>query len=193
MVGGTLTQLGKNGEEHVVYYFSRRFSLAEEIYSTTVRKLLGIVYFLQRFCCYLEKSTFEAPTDNQVLRYFFIKPSLSRREARWLEFLGHFGATNLTLVKWKVHVLEDAPSRAPQTQGHALSFNNLWSIVLRVAHPEGLESNYYEDPTFGDVYQVLKGEQLAEKTKQDRVSRMLNDLELKGTVLYPDPRSVFPL
>lgn len=173
-VGGTLTQLRKNGEENVISYFSKRFSPAEEIYSRNEREMLGLVYFFQRFRYYLEGSTFEILSDIQIPRHFFTKPSLSRRELRCLEFLGHFGITNLTLVKGKVHVLCNAPSQAPHAQEHAPSVSNLCSIVPRVAHPEVFESNYSEDPWFGDLYRVLKGEQLAEKTKQDRVSGMLN-------------------
>lgn len=124
-VGGTLTQLDDAGREHAISYFSKRLSAAEENYTANDRELLGLVYFLQRFRCYLEGTEFEVFTDNQVLRYFFSKPILSRREARWLDVLGQFGITQLTLVKGKVHVLGDVPSRAPQVISGCPRMNNL--------------------------------------------------------------------
>lgn len=48
-VGGTLTQIGDDGSEHVISYFSKRLSTAEENYSANDRELLGLVYFLQGF------------------------------------------------------------------------------------------------------------------------------------------------
>ena len=53
-------------------------------------------------------------TDNQVLKHFFTKAKLSRREARWLETLGNFGVFPINLKPGKIHVLGDTLSRAPQ-------------------------------------------------------------------------------
>lgn len=94
-VGGTLTQLDDTGEENSIAYFSKRLSLAEETYSVNDRELLGLIYFLQHFRCYLEGSKFAVLTDNQVLRSFFSKASLDCFETRWLAFLGQFGITKL--------------------------------------------------------------------------------------------------
>lgn len=83
-------------------------------YSANDRELLGLIYFLQRFRCYFEGSEFEVLTDNQVLERSLTKPNPGRWEARWLDFLGRFSITSLTLEKGKVHVLGDSLSRAPQ-------------------------------------------------------------------------------
>lgn len=98
-VGGTLTQVSETGEHAI--YFLKRLSPAEENYSANDRELLGLIYFLQRFRCFLEGSSFDVLTDNQVLRSLFCKDTLSRRESRWLDFLGQYGITKLTLVKGK--------------------------------------------------------------------------------------------
>lgn len=110
-VGETLSQIDVNGHEQAIAYFSKRLSTTKENYSANDLEILGIVYFLQRFRCYLEGSEFEVITDNQVLRYFFSKPSLSRREARWLEFHCQFGISQLTLQKGLINVLGDVLSR----------------------------------------------------------------------------------
>lgn len=53
-VGGTLSQFVNEGCEHVIYYFSKRLSPAEEKNTADDREPLGFVYFLQRFRYYLE-------------------------------------------------------------------------------------------------------------------------------------------
>lgn len=67
-VGGNLTQINDVGDEYVISYFSKRLSPAEENYSANGRELLGLVYSLQRFRCYIEGSEFEVMTDNQALK-----------------------------------------------------------------------------------------------------------------------------
>lgn len=93
VVGGTLAQIDASVQEFPKSYFSKRFPPAEDNYSANYHELLGLICFLLRFRCYLEGSEAEVVTDNQVLRYFFSKLTLSRREARWLEFLSGFGIT----------------------------------------------------------------------------------------------------
>ena len=86
-VGGTLTQLDVDGKDRVIAFFSKKLSKAEQNYSANDRELLGLIYFLERFRCYLEGSEFEVISDNQVLKSFFTKPKLSRKEACRLETL----------------------------------------------------------------------------------------------------------
>lgn len=56
--GGTLTQLDYNGSDLVFTYFYKKLSGTEQKYTTNERELLGLVYFLKRFRCYLEGTTF---------------------------------------------------------------------------------------------------------------------------------------
>lgn len=103
-VGGTLTQVSKRGE-HAISNFSKRLSPEEENYSAKDREQLGLIYFLKRFKCYLEVSSFDVLTDNQVLKSFFNKTNPSGCDERWLDFLSQFNITKMTLVKGKIHVL----------------------------------------------------------------------------------------
>ena len=81
-VGGTLTQLDDEKGERVIAYYSRKLSDEEVKCTANERELLGLVYCLKRFRCYLEGASFEVFTDNQILNCFFTKPNLSRKEAR---------------------------------------------------------------------------------------------------------------
>ena len=71
-VGGCLTQKSENGKDRASAYFLKRLSSAEENYIANDGGLLGLVYFLKRFHCYLEGFSFEVITDNQVLKHFFL-------------------------------------------------------------------------------------------------------------------------
>lgn len=141
-VGVTLTQLDLLGHEIAIAYFSIRLSPTEENYSTNDRELLGLIYFLQIFVFYLEGSELEVLMDNQVLRRFFSKPNMSRKKARWIDFLGQLGITKLTLVKGKVHVLGDAFSRAPQIASSKHLHKNAIQIhKLELQLPPGFVQN----------------------------------------------------
>lgn len=101
------------GGDRVVAYYSRKLSTAEESYTANERELLGLVYFLKRFRCFLEGAPFDVFTDNQVLKHFFTNPSLHRREARWLDLLSQFNILNMNHKPGRIHVLGDVLSRAP--------------------------------------------------------------------------------
>lgn len=63
-VGEMLTQQDVDGHVEAIAYFLKQLSSAEEHYLAIDRKLLGLVYFVKQFCCYLEGIDFEAFADN---------------------------------------------------------------------------------------------------------------------------------
>lgn len=181
-VGGTLTQVHATGE-HPISYFSKRLSPAEENYSANDRELMGLIYFLKRFRCYLEGTSFEVVTDNQVLRSFFTKPALSRRESRWLDFLGQFGITRLTLVKGKIHVLGDALSRAPHIATNNVETRKPTSLTIEAELPIGMTENYDSDQFFHTYFRALKGSFPNENVIRERVMQLLPEFQLEEDVL----------
>ena len=96
----------------MIAYSSKKLSAEEEGYCASDHKVLELIYFLKRFRCYLEGATFEKFTDNQVLKNFFTKPSMRRKEPTWLETLGNFGIFPMNLQPGKMHVLGDVLYRA---------------------------------------------------------------------------------
>ncbi len=135
-VGGTLRQLDDSGKDRVIALFSKKWSPAEQKYTTNDRELLRLIYFLQRFRCYLEGSSFEIFTDNQVLKNFFTKPKMSRREARWLETLGNFGIFPISLKLGKVYVIGDTLLRAPHASVNVLEVFEVDLDEILTGHEE---------------------------------------------------------
>lgn len=132
-VGGTLTQRENDGHERVIAYYSKRLNTAEENYTSNDRELLGLVYFLKRFRCYLEGSNFEVVTDNQVLRHFLTKKHLSCREARWLDLFAEYNLDKIVPVQVKDHILGDAISRIPdidQSQIPNISLSQISQLII---------------------------------------------------------------
>lgn len=133
-IGRTLTQIDGT-RKYTVSYFSKRLSPAEKNYSASEREILALINLLQHFRCDLEGSSFEVLTDNEVLRIFSTKSMLSRREARWLDFLGGFVVSATTLLKEKIHVLGDALSRAPHVITSNTSIDARTHTISVVARP----------------------------------------------------------
>ena len=80
-------------EGRPIAYESRKLKPAERNYTTTEQELLAVIYALRQWACYLEGATFEVVTDHCPNTYLQSQPSLSRRQARWSEFLQRFGFT----------------------------------------------------------------------------------------------------
>lgn len=178
---GSLTQISDDGE-HEISYFSKRLSSAEKNYTAGDRELLGLVYFLQRYRCYLEGAYFEVLTYNQVLFNFFTKQNLSRREARWLDFLGSFGINKMSLIKGKIYVLGDALSRAPHITANNVEAP-LSEHTLINDLPQGMTDAYGDDQFFSCFFRALQGQLPDNSVQKDRILRLLPDFKMDGDVL----------
>jgi hypothetical protein len=77
-----------------VAFLSRKLTSAERNYTTGEQELLALVCACKEWRCYLESSEpFTLITDHQPLTYLLQQEVLSRRQARWLEFLSRFKFT----------------------------------------------------------------------------------------------------
>lgn len=72
-MGDSRTQYDEKNEEQVISYFSARLSTAEENYLASDSEIVGLIYFLKRFRCYLEESFFKILTDHQIFKTIFNK------------------------------------------------------------------------------------------------------------------------
>ena len=86
-----------------VAYTSSKFNNAEKNYQTTEQELLGVIRALVEWRCYLEGAKFPVTlvTDHNPLIFFSTQQTVSRRQARWSEYLQRFD-----------HVWEFIPGRS---------------------------------------------------------------------------------
>lgn len=87
-IGGILMQGG-----HPVAFDSRRLTPTEAKWSATEQEMLGVVYHLEKWRCYLEGVHFTVVTDHQPNTWFASQRQLSPRQARWYERLRSFDFT----------------------------------------------------------------------------------------------------
>jgi hypothetical protein len=73
-----------------IAFESRKLTSVEVNYTTTEKELLAVVHALKLWRCYLEGSKFTVVTDHNPLTFFHSQPLLSRRQARWSEFMQMF-------------------------------------------------------------------------------------------------------
>ena len=66
---------------------------AERNYLAGEQELLGVVFALVQWRCYLEGVHFTVVTDNQPNTFLQSMSPLSRRQARWNDFLQRFDFT----------------------------------------------------------------------------------------------------
>ena len=59
-------------------------------YSAYDREMLGILHALRTWRHYLSGVHFEVHTDHNTLRHITTQPSLSQRQAKWVDFLSEF-------------------------------------------------------------------------------------------------------
>ena len=156
-VGGTLTQIDENGRDRVIAFYSKILSPTESVYTANDRELLGLISFLNRLRCYLEGTEFEVFTDNQVLKSFFTKPKLSRKEPRWLETLENLGIFPITLKPGKIHVLGDVLSRAPHIMEKIDDGSLCNDVEVPFVKNEYVITRYDEDQFFGPVVSERHG------------------------------------
>src|SRR6267154_3394519 len=92
VVAGILSIICPDGEVHPVAFYSRTLNVTELNYDTHDKELLAIYEAFHTWWHYLEGSALpiDVVTDHKNLEYFATTKLLSRRQARWSEFLHHF-------------------------------------------------------------------------------------------------------
>jgi hypothetical protein len=91
-LGAVLSQVGEDGKQHPVAFYSRKFLPAEQNYEIHDKELLAIKAALQEWR-HLLLGTAEQVTiysDHKSLEYFLSTKKLTRRQARWSLFLNEF-------------------------------------------------------------------------------------------------------
>ena len=109
---GVLSQHDDNGVLRPVAFFSRRLSSAECNYEVYDKELLAIIRSFEEWRPELQGSAYpiKVITDHKNLEYFSTTKLLSRRQARWSEFLSRFDF-KITYRRGKLGAKPDALTR----------------------------------------------------------------------------------
>ena len=81
--GAVLSQIGEDGEEHPVGYYSRKFQPREERYSTVEKECLAIKLAISAFRVYLLGRKFMIQTDHRSLEWLDRLKESNPRLCRW--------------------------------------------------------------------------------------------------------------
>lgn len=88
-VGAVLQQEGEHGRQPVAF-FSRKLKGAELSWTTSEKEAVAQVLAIKEWRCFLEGAHFILETDHHPLIYLQTQATLSRKQARWLEFLQQY-------------------------------------------------------------------------------------------------------
>ena len=88
-IGVVLSQVWDDGE-HPIAYESRKLNAAKGNYAMHEKELLVVIHALRTLHHYLLGNHFTVATNHNSLKYLHTQPTLSRRQARWAEFLAEF-------------------------------------------------------------------------------------------------------
>ena len=84
--GAVLTQEGRP-----IAYYSHKFTPAERNWTTGEQELFAVVQAMKEWRCYLEGAPkVTLVTDHHPLIWLQSQPTLSRKQARWMEYLSRF-------------------------------------------------------------------------------------------------------
>jgi len=163
-LGAILSIIDDSGEVHPVAFHSRVFTSAEVNYDTHDKELLAIFAAFKIWRHYLEGSAspIDVVTDHKNLEYFSTTKVLTRRQARWSEYLSGFNF----VVRFRPGTLGTKPD----------SLTRRWDV-----YPKGGNSDYASvNPT--NLRPVFTQEQL---THSLRASALLEPI-LRATVIMDE-------
>jgi hypothetical protein len=152
-LGAVLQQDQGRGLQPVAYE-SRKMLPAETRYPVHEQECLGIVHALKKWRHLLQSSKFELHTDHYSLKYLLTQPTLSHRQARWLDLLQEF-APNILYVPGPDNVVADALSRRVDLAAlQGVSVTSTLMDRVRAAYDAG---PYFSDPKKTRVLREVAG------------------------------------
>ena len=129
-----------------VAWDSVQLSQAEKNYPTHEKEMLAIVRALKRFRADLLGTHFTVYTDHRTLECFQGQRDLSRRQARWQEFLAEYDFA-IMYVKGGENTVADALSRMPEEgEGTPKAVASVLTVSTDPKLSAAIKSGYESDP-----------------------------------------------
>ena len=169
-LGAVLEQEFPDGK-HPIAYLSKTLNAAEQNYAPHNSEMLGIVYAVTSWHCYLHGRKFIVQTDHDPLKHFFTQSKLSPLQVRWLEKIIHYDFV-IKPIKGKANRAADGLSR--QSSGDRTNYeypkdllvkfkrksfkvNLLRTVFTKSKFKETLIQAYPTDKEFKNMYENPKG------------------------------------
>ncbi|KAF8049482.1 hypothetical protein N665_2202s0001 [Sinapis alba] len=129
-------------EKRPIAYFSEKLGGATLNYATYDKELYALVRALQTWQHYLWPKEFVIHTDHESLKYLKGQNKLSKRHARWVEFIETFPYV-IKYKQSKENIVADALSRR---------YVLLNTLDVKLLGFEQIKGMYESDPDFKDAY-----------------------------------------
>ena len=179
---GVLSQYGDDGLLHPVAFFSRKHSPQEINYEIYDKELLAIIKSFEEWRPMLEGAGLPVKilTDHRNLQYFMSTKQLSRRQARWSEFLSRFNF----VIHYRPGKLGAKPDALTRRSGDLPKEGDgrLQQMVQTVLKPHNLDSAVRKDLVAAPL--VIEGEEnLDDLTLEQLIDRGYEQDPLPNRVL----------
>jgi hypothetical protein len=177
-LGSILSQTGDDGTLHPIAFHSRKFEAAEINYEIHDKELLAIVDSFEQWRHLLEGSSHQiiVYNDHKNLTYFQSARVLSRRQARWAQFLTRFDF----LITYRPGVQQgkaDALSRrsylAPQPG--ELTFDHQKQVVLGPNRLQLLAINASQAFEDSSLLDSIRADIISDEFAQDILNHIISD------------------
>ncbi|MBW0534702.1 hypothetical protein O181_074417 [Austropuccinia psidii MF-1] len=192
-LGAVLSQVNDSGK-HPIAFDSCKLLPAELNYEIHDKELLGIVWALKHWRAFLLSlsNSFEVLTDHSSLQYFMSSKVLTRRQARWAEFLSEFHFT-ITYRPGRLATFPDALSRRdnvyPERGVDFISKNpqNFHQVIKQ----DGIkESRFFsiKVEVFSDLVDKITKEVWEDKDYQEILKKLARGISIPDYSLEPQAK-----
>lgn len=146
-----------------VEYLSRRLGEAEMRYHTYDKEMLAVIHALKAWRHLLEGRKFKLHTDHQTIRHIQTQKNLSRRQARWSEFLQDYDI-DIVYRKGSCNGAADALSRRHEEGPDDTRMERQETNAVEASSGSGHEVNAGESPISWYDTQNLDFQRLYDQT-----------------------------
>ena len=176
-IGAVLSQV-RDSQEHVVAYYSQKFSSPEKNYCVTRKELLAVVKSVDHFHPYLYGAKFTVRTDHAALRWLKTLKNPEGQLARWIGKLEQHDY-RMEHRPGRVHNNADSLSRLPCEPGckHCSSKEEGTEKCCRTTVQAEVTDSYQqlgeaqrEDPDIGPIVELM--ERNAEKPPWEEIAAL---------------------